>query len=157
GIRGPWVKQAAIAGKHVVCEKPCATSSEQLAEMLETCRQHGVQFMDGVMFMHSSRLDRIREVLSDGRTVGPIRRITSAFSFLATEDFFRTNIRAQGALEPDGCLGDLGWYCIRFALWAMDWRLPTQVTGRALPQFKHPGSQAPVPTEFSGELFFEGG
>src|SRR5208282_3619450 len=63
---------------------------------------------------------------------------------------------ARSNLEPYGCLGDLGWYCIRFALWAMGWKLPEQVTGRVVSEFKHPGSDAPVPTEFSGELFFAG-
>jgi predicted dehydrogenase len=156
-IRGTWVKRAAEAGKHIVCEKPCAVSVAELTEMLDACRQHHVQFMDGVMFMHSRRLQRIREVLQDGQTVGPIRRITSAFSFRAPEEFFKSNIRAQSELEPYGCLGDLGWYCIRFALWAMDWQLPGQVVGHVLSEFQHQGSQLPVPTAFSAELFFENG
>ena len=86
-----------------------------------------------------------------------IRRITSAFTFRADEEFFDSNIRAQSELEPDGCLGDLGWYCIRFALWAMNWKVPQRAAGRILSEFKHPRSKAPVPTEFSGELFFAGG
>jgi predicted dehydrogenase len=109
------------------------------------------------MFMHSRRLERIREVLDDGKTLGRIRRITSAFTFRAPEAFFDSNIRARSELEPCGCLGDLGWYCIRFALWAMNWKLPKHVTGHILSEFKHTGSQAVVPTEFSAELFFDGG
>ena len=157
GIRGQWVKRAAEAGKHVICEKPCATSVVELVEMLEACQRNHVQFMDDVMFMHSRRLERIREVLDDGQTIGPIRRITSAFTFRAPEDFFVSNIRAQSNLEPDGCLGDLGWYCIRFALWAMNWRLPQRVTGRILSEFKYASSQLPVPTEFSAELLYPEG
>lgn len=157
GIRKQWVERAARAGKHIVCEKPCAVSVADLEEMLETCRRHGVQFMDGVMFSHSLRLERIRELLQDGKTIGSIKRITSSFAFKAPEEFFSSNIRVHSELEPHGCLGDLGWYCIRFALWAMNWQLPRRVTGRTLSEFKHPGSKLPVPTEFSGELFFEGG
>ncbi len=156
-IRAQWVNRAAAAGKHVVCEKPCATSVAELTPMLEACRRNGVQFMDGVMFMHSLRLERLREVLDDAQTVGAIRRINSAFSFRAADEFFVSNIRAQADLEPYGCLGDLGWYCIRFTLWAMNWVLPQRVTGRMLSEFKHPGSQQPVPTEFSAELFFANG
>ena len=138
GIRGHWVKRAAEAGKHVICEKPCATRVVELVEMLEACRQNQVQFMDDVMFMHSRRLVRIRAMLDDGQTVGPIRRITSAFTFRAPEEFFVSNIRAQSDLEPDGCLGDLGWYCIQFALWAMNWRLPQRETSRTpLPGRSH--------------------
>jgi predicted dehydrogenase len=156
-LRGQWVKRAAAAGKHVVCEKPCATSLAELSEMTEACRQNRVQFMDGVMFVHSRRLQRMREVLDDGHTIGRIRRITSAFTFYAPEDFFVSNIRARGELEPFGCLGDLGWYCIRFALWTMNLNLPERVTGQMLSNFKHQRSQNAVPTEFSAELFFDGG
>jgi len=157
GIRGHWVKRAAEAGKHVICEKPCATNVAELVDMLAACRRNRVQFMDGVMFMHSRRLERIREVLDDGQTVGPIRRITSAFTFRAGEEFFDSNIRAQSGLEPHGCLGDLGWYCLRFTLWAMNWRLPQRVTGRILSEFKHASSKLSVPTEFSAELFYSDG
>jgi predicted dehydrogenase len=155
GIRGQWVKRAAEAGKHVVCEKPCATGVAELQEMLDACRRNRVQFMDGVMFMHSRRLQQMRRVLDDGETIGAIRRITSAFSFRGAEEFFLSNIRTRSDLEPYGCLGDLGWYCIRFALWAMNWKLPERVSGRMLCEFKHPGSQISVPTEFSAELFFD--
>jgi predicted dehydrogenase len=157
GIRSEWVKKAAEAGKHVVCEKPCATSVTELKELLEACGRNHVQFMDGVMFMHSRRLERMREVLNDMRTVGSIRRITSAFSFRADDEFFTSNIRVQSQLEPYGCLGDLGWYCIRFSLWAMNWELPQRVTGRLLSEFKHPKSRLPVATEFSADLFYDDG
>jgi predicted dehydrogenase len=157
GIRAEWVKQAAEAGKHVVCEKPCAINVTQLAKMLSVCQRNRVQFMDGVMFMHSQRLRRIGEVLEGSQIVGRIRRITSAFTFRAGEEFFASNIRSQSNLEPDGCLGDLGWYCIRFALWAMHWRLPRQVKGQVLSEIRRPGNDRPVPIEFSAELFFEDG
>ena len=157
GLRAQWVKRAADAGKHVVCEKPCAVSVAELRGMLDSCLRNHVQFIDGVMFMHSRRLTKMRRLLDDGRTVGRLKRITSAFSFRAPDEFFGSNIRARSELEPYGCLGDLGWYCIRFALWAVNWQLPRQVTGRLLSEFRHPLSPSSVPTEFSAELFFEDG
>ena len=157
GIRKEWVMRAAAAGKHVVCEKPCALSVADLREMLEACRQHQVQFMDGVMFMHSRRLDLMRQALAEARTIGRVKRISSVFSFSAPDEFFRSNIRVQTAFEPHGCLGDLGWYCIRFALWVMDWKLPRRVTGRILSEHQSPLSPEPAITEFVGELFFDEG
>ena len=157
GLRKEWVLRAASAGKHIVCEKPCAASVADLEEMLETCRRNHVQFMDGVMFMHSLRLQKLREILGDGETVGQIKRITSAFSFCAPSEFLTSNIRMHSDLEPLGCLGDLGWYCIRLALWVMNWRMPRRVTGCILSQGGRPDSPAPVPLEFSGELLFEDG
>ena len=156
-LRKQWVIRAAEAGKHVLCEKPCATSIADLREMLEACHRNRVQFMDGVMFMHSERLAKLRQTLDDGTTVGEVKRITSAFSFRGDDAFFAGNIRANGALEPFGCLGDLGWYCLRMALWTMGERLPTHVTGRILSELQSSSSPAPVPTEFSGELYFENG
>src|SRR6266581_3201461 len=39
GIRKQWVQRAAEAGKHIVCEKPCAVSVADLREMLDQCRR----------------------------------------------------------------------------------------------------------------------
>lgn len=155
-IRAPWVVAAAKAGKHVVCEKPCASSAEELRGMLQACERAGVQFMDGVMFMHGARLGRLRAALDDGSSVGELRRVTSAFSFLGNERFLQEDIRLDPALEPFGCLGDLGWYCLRFTLWAGNWRLPKAVTGRLLRAARRRGAAGDVPMAFSGELLFDG-
>lgn len=157
GVRKEWVLRAAAAGKHVLCEKPCAPSVADLRDMIAACDRHGVQFMDGVMFMHSRRLDAIRAVLDDGQTVGPVRRITTAFSFCAPPEFFGGNIRSHHGLEPQGCLGDLGWYCLRFSLWAMRGQMPRAVRGLLLSQTTPADGSCGVPTEFSGELFFADG
>jgi predicted dehydrogenase len=157
GVRKEWVLRAAAAGKHVVCEKPCAITVADLQEMIGACRRHNVQFMDGVMFMHSRRLEAVRAVLADTNRIGRIKRIQSNFSFLAAPDFFTSNIRAHSHLEPHGCLGDLGWYCLRVTLWALQERLPVSVTGRLLSKVGRSDSPDAVPTEFSGELFFDEG
>jgi len=157
GLRKEWVLRAAQAGKHIVCEKPCGVSLADVREMTEACKKNNVQFMDGVMFMHSPRLARVREFLDDKQSVGPMRRISSVFSFCGVDGFFQDNIRVDGRLEPAGCLGDLGWYCLRFTLWAMNWQLPHTVTGRILSQSAGGSGRVPAPTEFSGELFFDGG
>jgi len=157
GLRKEYVLRAAAAGKHVLCEKPCANNVAELEEMIAACRKHSVQFMDGVMFMHSPRLPRVREVLDDDQSVGPIRRIASAFSFHPGPEFFRTNIRAHGTLEPTGCLGDLGWYCIRIALWTLNWQLPEYVTGKMLLQSDHLPGRPGAPIEFAATLYYPGG
>jgi predicted dehydrogenase len=155
GVRKEWVVRTAEAGKHVLCEKPCASTLADLQVMLDACRSARVQFMDGVMFMHSERLPRMREILDDGRSVGAIRRISSQFSFAAPEEFLRSNIRVSGQLEPLGALGDLGWYNIRLSLWAMRYQLPEAVTGRFLQVIEN--HHHPLPLEFSGELLYPEG
>lgn len=157
GLRKDLVIRAARNGKHIICEKPCAANVAELEAMLAACREHSVQFMDGVMFMHNVRLPRVREFLDDGLSVGPIRRIASAFTFYPDENYLRTNIRADGVLEPTGSLGDLGWYCIRFALWSLRWQLPESVAGKILSQSDDLPGRVPSPTEFAATLFYPEG
>jgi predicted dehydrogenase len=130
GIRREWVLRAAAAGTHVVCEKPRAPSLADLLAMTEACRKHGVQFMDGVMFVHGQRLNRIRETLAGGTSVGDIRRMSTQFTFRGDADLFAHNPRIHAALETRGCLGDWGWYSLVFTLEILDGRLPESVTGR---------------------------
>ncbi len=155
GLRKEWILRAARAGKHVLSEKPCGLNLRDVQEMVDECRRNRVQFMDGVMFMHNPRLQRIREELDEVRSIGEIKRITSFFSFFAPEENQRTNIRFNSELEPAGCLGDLGWYNIRFTLWALNWKMPRAVAGRILSQRKGGTSPSTTPSDFSGEMFFD--
>ncbi|MBX3422511.1 MAG: Gfo/Idh/MocA family oxidoreductase [Pirellulaceae bacterium] len=156
-LRHQWVIRAAEAGKHVIGEKPSALHAGQLSEMLEACRQHGVQYMDGVMFMHSQRLPLVRRLLAEPGKIGDVRRLVSEFSFAGGDEFARENIRTNSLLEPYGCLGDLGWYCIRAFYCLMDEQLPVEVRGRTLTTMRGHASPGDVPGEFSGELLFPGG
>lgn len=157
GLRTEWVIRAAQAGKHVMVEKPCGVATADVRAMLQACDAAGVQFMDGVMFMHSARMPEIRRVLDDGVSVGRIRRIASQFSFCASDEWIASNIRASSSLEPAGCLGDLGWYTIRFTLWALNFEMPVEVRGRILHGVQRSDSQALVPMEFQAELHFASG
>ncbi len=157
GLRREWVIRAAEAGKHVLCEKPCAPSLADLRAMTDACRANGVQFMDGVMFMHSRRLPLLRRAIDDAERLGTLRRIGIQFSFCGPEAFLESDIRLHSELEPQGCLGDLGWYCIRQILWTVDGRMPFEVTGRILTEGANRTSPGKVPVEFSAELRFDGG
>ena len=157
GIRKQWVIKAAEAGKHVLVEKPVAINAKDASEMIEACEMAGVQFMDGVMFDHSRRLAAIRETLAAGDVVGKLRRIYAHFSFAGDTEFQRHNIRTNSELEPQGCLGDLGWYCIRFILWAADLQMPTNVSARVISTLQGDDSDGKVPGELSAELQFADG
>jgi predicted dehydrogenase len=157
GLRKEWVIRAAEAGKHVLVEKPLAENAADVREMIAACEKQRVQFMDGVMFMHSQRLPRLRAVLDDHGHLGEVRRIATHFSFAGGEEFMRGNIRTHAALEPLGCLGDLGWYCIRFTLWAMNYEMPQEVTARFHSEVAQDVGLAPVPVEMSADLAFANG
>lgn len=152
GIRKEWVIAAAQAGKHVLCEKPVAIHADDAKAMIDACNEAGVQFMDGVMFDHSQRMPGLLSSIRSEATFGDLRRIQTHFSFNAGADFEKSNIRASAVFEPHGCLGDLGWYCIRFTLWMTQGQLPQQVIAHTLQSYDDG-----VPCEFVAEMTFPGG
>lgn len=157
GLRKEWVLAAAKAGKHVLCEKPAAVNATDAQEMIDACQAAGVQFMDGVMFDHSKRMAEICHRLEAKDTIGKLRRISTHFSFSGDDAFQRSNIRTDSVLEPHGCLGDLGWYCIRFTLRAAGLRTPTHVSARTITPLSGSKSAGEVPGEFAAEMQFADG
>jgi predicted dehydrogenase len=113
-IKKDWVIKALKAGKHVVLEKPAALTAADYQEMLNVAYVNNKFLMDGTMFPHHPRTSKILDSLSE---IGQVNRIQASFSFLAHQAFLDgTNIRARKDGDPHGCIGDLGWYCIRYAL-----------------------------------------
>jgi hypothetical protein len=86
--------------------------------MVRRCGDNGVILMDGVMFMHHDRLAALLTVLRDPIITGPVKLVRSTFSFNGSADFLANDVRVKADGDPLGCLGDLGWYCIRIALMA---------------------------------------
>lgn len=111
-----WTCRAAEHGKHVLCEKPLAMNLAEAQRMADACRQANRQLMDGVMWQHHDRTAAMRRILDAGE-LGPLRHVTSAFSFNGLADMPEDNIRFQRELGG-GVLGDVGWYCVTAVLWA---------------------------------------
>ncbi len=122
-----WTIKAAEHGKHVLCEKPIALDLKQAQEMVDACRQHRVQLMDGVFWVHHPRAIHLRKTLEKG-LLGRPRRVTSAFTF-CWEKMPLDNIRLKPELGG-GSLGDLGWYCVRITHFAFG-DLPERVFATA--------------------------
>ncbi|GAA4456421.1 hypothetical protein GCM10023189_25650 [Nibrella saemangeumensis] len=51
------------AGKHVICEKPLATTAEHGKEMLETARQKGLLMVTNLMQRYNPLFERIRHLI----------------------------------------------------------------------------------------------
>ncbi|GAX76102.1 hypothetical protein CEUSTIGMA_g3545.t1 [Chlamydomonas eustigma] len=151
-MHATWVRKAAERGLHVLLEKPVATSSSDLAEILSVCKQHGVQLMDGTMWAHNPRAREMEAIIRDKEHFGSVLNVSSSFSFLGGEEFRAGNVRVKASGDPLGCLGDLGWYSVRAALWAFDYELPEYVT-------VHPGAvfnEEGVPMYLGATLIWPG-
>ena len=57
----------AVAGVHLLVEKPIASSVEGVDELIETCRAHGVALMTGYNLRFLPSLQRFRELVLEGR------------------------------------------------------------------------------------------
>ena len=85
--------KTANAGKHVLVEKPDAVNTTELQAMLDACAANGVQFMDAVMWMHNTRNGPLLEAIE---SIGPTRRVVSAFTFSGGDAFLASdNIRVR--------------------------------------------------------------
>lgn len=122
-----WTIRAAERRKHVLCEKPLATTAAEATQMAAACQQLGVQLMDGVMWVHHERTAAMRQQIDSG-ALGQLRRVTAAFSFV-WDEIPVDNIRVKPELGG-GCLGDLGYYCVRAITWAFG-ELPERVYATA--------------------------
>ncbi|ORM70308.1 Gfo/Idh/MocA family protein [Pantoea rwandensis] len=147
-IRAQWAVKAIEAGKHVVIEKPCGLNADELKEIIRAAERADVQVMDGVMFQHSARIQTLQRLLSSPESLGEVRRINSHFSFMGDQEW----IKNHSLVEPAGCLGDVGWYNIRFTLFAMNYAMPVKVRGRMISR-----SDIGSPVEFEAEMVFGNG
>ena len=85
--------KTANAGKHVLVEKPDAVNTTELQAMLDACVANNVQFMDAVMWMHNTRNGPLLEAIE---SIGPTRRVVSAFTFSGGDAFLASdNIRVR--------------------------------------------------------------
>lgn len=64
GLHEEWVRKAAMAGKHILCEKPAFTTHRAALEMTELCRARDVRLMEGYMFRHHPRHALVRSLFT---------------------------------------------------------------------------------------------
>jgi predicted dehydrogenase len=57
---------AAEAGKHVLCEKPLATSVEDAQAMIDACEKHGVKLMTAFPVRFNSSIAALRDAVRNG-------------------------------------------------------------------------------------------
>jgi xylose dehydrogenase (NAD/NADP) len=104
-LHWPWVRAAADAGKHVLCEKPLALNAAEARDMVEYSRARGVVLMEAFMWSHQPRTAALRRLLAEG-AIGELRLVRSSFSFpIDLNDWRLDSARGGGALWDVGCYG----------------------------------------------------
>ncbi|XAR62221.1 D-xylose 1-dehydrogenase (NADP(+)) [Bertholletia excelsa] len=144
-----WALLVAEKKKHLLLEKPVALSTPEFDQILATCEANGVQFMDGTMWMHHPRTLKMREFLSDPNGFGKLKTIHVTFCRDVGPDILQNNIRVKPHLDALGALSNVGRYCIRAILWAVDYRLPTTATALREPEIDQNGAILSCSATFS--------
>ena len=110
GIHMEWVKKAAAAGKHILCEKPMALTEEQVREMFAAAKEHGVLLEAAYAYRHAQLVQKVKEIVDSG-AIGRIRYLESKHS---TFDTNRSGIRYQKG-NGGGAVYDVTCYNVSLA------------------------------------------
>lgn len=119
---------AARAGKHVLCEKPLATTLEQSLAMVEACQQSNVLLMTAYRKYYEPSTLFLKQLVQSGR-LGRIDLIHTAFSELHTAGISLPWL-LDSKLAGGGPLMDLGVYCVSTTRWLVE-ENPVQVTAQS--------------------------
>jgi len=123
-----YVVRAAKAGKHVICEKPMATSIEDCDAMIAACRAANKQLAIGYRLHYEPySLEMIR--LGTQEVFGPLKHIKMENSFIANWN----NWRFHHELAGGGSMMDMGIYCVNAACYVTG-KEPVSVTAKFLPK-----------------------
>ena len=110
GIHMEWVKKAAKAGKHILCEKPMALTEEQVREMFAAAKANGVLLEEAYAYRHAQLVQKVKEIVDSG-AIGRIRYLESKHS---TFDTNRSGIRYQKG-NGGGAVYDVTCYNVSLA------------------------------------------
>ncbi len=104
-----YAMRAAVAGVHVLCEKPLACSVAECEQIIDAAEDGGVKLMTAYRLHFDPANLRARELVRRG-AIGEARYFTSQFSMQVVEGNVRLDRQAGG-----GPLFDIGIYCINAA------------------------------------------
>ena len=78
-----WAQAALLAGKHVICEKPCTTSQAQTRALFTLARERGLFFMEAEKMLFLPAVEELRRRILAG-DLGHIHMAELAHSFPAS-------------------------------------------------------------------------
>lgn len=146
-LHAEWAIRAATAGKHVLCEKPLATTRAEAAQIQAAAQRYGVVIMEGFMNNLHSKHTFIREVIASGR-IGEIRTVHAELTYTLSN--WENDCRVVHALGG-GSLFDAGCYCVN-GVGRLLGTTPYRAVASQIVRASHG-----VDETFHGTLHYEGG
>lgn len=104
-----WAKAALLAGKHVICEKPCTTTAEQTAELYDLAEKQGLFFMEAQKMLF---LPAVLEAKKRLESIGKVTMVELSHSFPGSYNGWMFDKAAGG-----GPLLSSGIYAAQLLIW----------------------------------------
>jgi predicted dehydrogenase len=105
-LHGPWNLAAVGAGKHVLSEKPFASTAEEAAEVRDAANKAGVTVVQGFHYLFHPVMQRLFALLDSGE-LGELQRVDALIAMPEPDDGdprWSFDL-AGGALMDLGCYG----------------------------------------------------
>lgn len=144
-LHAEWTVKAADAHKHVLCEKPLATTLADVDTMIAAAQRNNVVVTEAFMYRHHPQTLKVKEIIESGK-IGEVRLVRGSFTFTLTD---RGNVRVNAGLDG-GSVWDVGCYPISYAR-TMIGAEPAEAQGMAVI------GESGVDETFVGTLHFTNG
>lgn len=124
GMHAEYTIRAAEAGKHVICEKPMATTVEDCRKMLDACNENNRKLSIGYRLHFEPHHEELMK-LGTGQVHGPVSEVQGGLGFNITgnPDVWRLDRELAGG----GPMMDVGIYVIQSSIYTLG-ELPVAVT-----------------------------
>jgi len=130
GLHAEHCIAAAKAGKHVICEKPMATSVADCDAIIGACRSAGVRLTVGYRLHYEPHHAEFARLARE-KAFGPFMRMDGANGFeMDSSATAKTSWRLDKTLAGGGPLMDMGVYVVQAACMAKVEAAPDAVTAR---------------------------
>ena len=142
-----WTIRAAEAGKHILCEKPLALTTDEARRMISAAKANNVVLVEAFTHRWNPHLRKARVLIKEG-AIGHVTSLHSALTFPVAQT--KGNIRFSPGLGGGGLL-DAGCYAVYACRFVLG-KEPVRAAG-----FGYDGGEYGVDTTFNGLLEFPGG
>ena len=137
-----WAKAALLAGKHVICEKPCTTSETQTRELFALARERKLFLMEAQKMLFLPAVLAVKEAIDSGR-LGKVRMAEFNHSFYGSYNNWMYDEAAGG-----GPLLSSAIYVVELLQFLFDCDV-AEITGFAA---MHPGTNVEEQYALSGRM-----
>jgi predicted dehydrogenase len=115
GAHAEQTVRAAIARKHVLCEKPLGNSVEECGRMVKACKENGVCLMTAYRKYFEPGSVALKKLITSGK-LGGLRHMFSSYTEFVDPVKAKT-WQLNRQLAGGGSLMDIGIYCVNTMRW----------------------------------------